>query len=400
MMYGQDGGYGSVPKKKKTGLVVGIIIFIVLLLGGGFFCYKMFFAKNSIEILLDSAFKGLEIYITNSDYNSMTGDFSVSMKFNSTDEETNQVFGIFNKLDLTGSYGVDYDKNIISFDLESNYDDKDLIDMNFYTEYGKGYIYLDGLYDKYIDMPIEGYSEMFNRDITDSRNIIVGLKKAINESLKDEYFIIEKEDGITKTTLDLTGDNNKNFSKDFTDSLLNNKAYLESYAKVFDKDIEEVKEEIKELYEVDTDYEGEKYILYTKGVQFVKFEGISSNIKFIVNYNKGIYNYEFYEDEELQFSGNVEFGVKNKQIKVLFSFYDVVEEFGFEIDLTESTKINGKVEPKDVSNSISIEKLSDFDLLSIYGNLMKNEGANKIIQEFTKIMISGEDSLGLPMITG
>lgn len=400
MMYGQDGGYGSVPKKKKTGLVVGIIIFIVLLLGGGFFCYKMFFAKNSIEILLDSAFKGLEMYITNSDYNSMTGDFSVSMKFNSTDEETNQVFGIFNKLDLTGSYGVDYDKNIISFDLESNYDDKDLIDMNFYTEYGKGYIYLDGLYDKYIDMPIEGYSEMFNRDITDSRNIIVGLKKAINESLKDEYFIIEKEDGITKTTLDLTGDNNKNFSKDFTDSLLNNKAYLESYAKVFDKDIEEVKEEIKELYEVDTDYEGEKYILYTKGVQFVKFEGISSNIKFIVNYNKGIYNYEFYEDEELQFSGNVEFGVKNKQIKVLFSFYDVVEEFGFEIDLTESTKINGKVEPKDVSNSISIEKLSDFDLLSIYGNLMKNEGANKIIQEFTKIMISGEDSLGLPMIIG
>ena len=236
MMYGQEGGYGSVPKKKKTGLVVGIIVFILLLVGGGFFCYKKFFARNSIEVLLDSVYSSLEMYVDNSDYDSLTGDFSVNVSFNSADNETNQMFSIFNKLDFKGNYGVDYDKNIISLDLESYYDDNDLIDMNVYTEYGRGYIYLDGLYDKYIDTPIEGYSEIFKRDSVDSKNIIVGIKKAIDASLKEEYFTIEKDSkGITKTMLDLTGENGKNFGKDFCESLLNNKVYIESYAKVFDK---------------------------------------------------------------------------------------------------------------------------------------------------------------------
>ena len=390
MMYGQEGGYGSVPKKKKTGLILGILIFISLIIGGGFFVYKRYFAKNSIEVLLDKTFSAIEMAISEADYNSAVMDFSASMKFNSADEEVSQVFKIFNKIDFIGSYGIDFDRNVMTMDLDANYDDKDLLDVDFYSEYGRGYFYLDGLYDKYIDMPIEGYSELFERDTTNSRNIITGIKKAIMESLKDEYYIIEKDNGITKTILDLSGDNGKNFSKDFSDSLLNNKVYIESYAKVFDKNEEETKEEIKDIFVSDSEDGGEKYILYTKGINFVKAEIISVEDKLVVKSDNNTYKYEYYEKDVLMFSGNVKITGKKNNYKFLVSFYDEVEKVGFEIEVDEKIEINGTLESKDISNSISFEKLSEDDIMSIYNKLMENEGVKKIIDEVSKMAGFGE----------
>ena len=390
MMYGQEGGYGSVPKKKKTGLILGILIFISLIIGGGFFVYKRYFAKNSIEVLLDKTFSAIEMAMSEADYNSAVMDFSASMKFNSADEEVSQVFKIFNKIDFIGSYGIDFDRNVMTMDLDANYDDKDLLDVDFYSEYGRGYFYLDGLYDKYIDMPIEGYSELFERDTTNSKNIITGIKKAIMESLKDEYYIIEKDNGITKTILDLSGDNGKNFSKDFSDSLLNNKVYIESYAKVFDKNEEETKEEIKDIFVSDSEDGGEKYILYTKGINFVKAEIISVEDKLVVKSDNDTYKYEYYEKDVLMFSGNVKITGKKNNYKFLVSFYDEVEKVGFEIEVDEKIEINGTLESKDISNSISSEKLSEDDVMSIYNKLMENEGVVKILDEVSKMAGFGE----------
>ena len=398
MMYGQEDGYGSVPKKKGHGFVIGIILFLIILLVTGSLFYYKLYSKNSIELLLNATYEYLENAIGNSDYDSIVCTFSVQMKLQSADESENEIFSLFNKLDFSGKYGIDWDKGIMNFELKSDYDDKDLIDMSIYTEYGRAYIYLNNLYDKYIDTSVDNYSELFDRNLDDLRNIVIGVRRAMNGSLKDEYFTVEKVtvDGekLIKTTLDLTNENYQEWNKNFTHLLLDNEIYLDSYAKIFDLDVEDIKKEVKNALEEEKDYEGEKYIVYTKNLEFVKIELSSPENRVVIKNNNDEYEYELYENGLEFASGTLKF---DKKDTVSFSYYDNEEELGFLFTFSLLIEKNGKVDNKDVSNSISSEKISEDDVMSIYNKLMGNEGIVKIIEELSKL-INNDSSL--PMIVG
>ena len=400
MKYGQEGGYGSVPKRKHSGLIVVIILFLVALGIGGFYCYKQFFAKNAMEVLIDSMFNYLEASIEESDFDSVAYDFEVQMNLQSSNAEDNEILAIFNKLDFSGSYGVDFKQNIMNVDFRSNYDDKDLLDFSVYTEYGRGYIYLDGLYDKYIDTSIDNYSELFERNIDDYKYLVSGIKKALEGSIKDEYYRLEKVsiDGekLEKITLDLTGDNYQEWNKNLTNILLNDSNFMESYAKVFDMNVEEAKKELEDMLEEDKDYDGEEYILYTNGLEFVKFELISEDNRIVVSSSgKNKYDYQLFGNGTEYGSGSVKMASKdNDSMKI--SYYDNGENFGVEFKFKVSTKKNISVDRKDVTNSISIDNISDDDVASIYSKLMENEGIVKIIEEVSLLLgneVDDENSL-------
>ena len=403
MKYSEVGGYGSVPQKKHRGLVIVIVLFlVVLLVVGGIFYYKLKYSKNSIQLLFDTVYNYLDSYIENNDYDSLTGTFSMQMKFQSTDET--EIFNIFNKLDFSGNYGVDYNKNIMSLDFSSNYDDKDLIDMSIYTEYGRAYIYLNGLYDKYIDTSVDDYSALFERNLDDYKTVINRIRRTMNESLKDDYFTVEKvtvdSEKLTKTTLDLTGNNYQEWNKNFTKMLLKDEVYLESYAKILDKDIEYVKKELNDALEDEKDYEGEKIVLYTKKNRIVKFEMSNSEERIVVKNSDNKYDYELYENGVEIASGTTKVNMNDNGSKILFSYYDNEEQLGMEITIDISVKTNGEVEKIDVTNSISSEKISEDDIISIYNKLMENEGVVKIIEEVSKLIGYDDSNSSLPMITG
>lgn len=405
MKYSEVGGYGSVPQKKHRGLVIVIVLFlVVLLVVGGIFYYKLKYSKNSIQLLFDTVYNYLDSYIENNDYDSLTGTFSMQMKFQSTDETETEIFNIFNKLDFSGNYGVDYNKNIMSLDFSSNYDDKDLIDMSIYTEYGRAYIYLNGLYDKYIDTSVDDYSALFERNLDDYKTVINRIRRTMNESLKDDYFTVEKvtvdSEKLTKTTLDLTGNNYQEWNKNFTKMLLKDEVYLESYAKILDKDIEYVKKELNDALEDEKDYEGEKIVLYTKKNRIVKFEMSNSEERIVVKNSDNKYDYELYENGVEIASGTTKVNMNDNGSKILFSYYDNEEQLGMEITIDISVKTNGEVEKKDVTNSISSEKISEDDIISIYNKLMENEGVVKIIEEVSKLIGYDDSNSSLPMITG
>ena len=395
MKYGQEGGYGSVPKRKRGGLIVVIILFFIALGIGGFYCYKQFFAKNAMEVLIYSMFDYLESGIENSDFDSVAYDFEVQMNFQSSDAGDNELLAIFNKLDFSGSYGIDFAQSIMSVDFRSNYDDKDLFDFSVYTEYGRGYIYLDGLYDKYIDTSIDNYSEMFERNIDDYKYLIVGIKNAMEGSIKDEYYIVEdvsvNGDNLEKTTLDLTGDNYQEWNKNFTNLLLADSNFMDSYAKVFDIDLEEAKKELEDMLEEDKDYDGEQFVLYTKRLEFVKFELISEETRIVVSADgDNKYTYQLFEAGVEYGSGSIEMASKdNDSMKIIY--YDNEEEMGIELIFKISTKKNSQVDRKDVSNSISIDNISDEDIAAIYSKLMENEGIVKIIEEVS-VLFGYEDN--------
>lgn len=380
--------YG-VPKKSHKGLVAGIIIFIVVLVGiGGIFYYKLVNAKNSFEVLIDKAFDYLEANIQDSEQDSITGTFYVNLQLKSADVADTEIFNIFNKLDLSGTYGVDYDRNVMSFDFYSNYDEKDLLDFSVYTEYGKAYVYLSGLYDKYIETSIDDYSSLFERNQDDYKMIVSSVRDALMGSLKEEYFEVEKVTldsvKVTKTTLNLSKENAEEFRDNFVGALLTDEQFLTSLAKLTDKDREELKSSLEEtLVEEITGLD--KLILYTKGTQFIKFEEVGDDYQFVVTEDDGKYEYKYYEASQLLYDGTVKVTEVDGEVTVVFSYDDKEEEVGFEIIVRSLVQKNGTVNAKDVTNSISSEKITEDDIMAIYSKLLENEGIVKIIDEISKL---------------
>lgn len=396
--------YGVPKKKGHKGLVVGIIVFVVaLLVIGGIFYYKLVYSKNSFQVLLNYAFDYLETSIEESDQDSLTGTFSMDLEFHSTDPEDAEVVAIFNKLDLAGTYGIDYDRNVMSVDFYSNYDEKDLLDFSVYTEYGKAYVYLSGLYDKYIETSVDDYTGLFEKKYDDYKIVISSVKDALMESLKEDYFEVERvtldSEKVTKTTLNLNKENSQEMMDNFIGMLLENEKFLNSLSNVTDTEVSELKTSLEE--ELAEEVEGDsKIILYTKGIQFVQFEEVSDDYYFVVKEDDGTYSYECYENDELSLDGKVKVTKKDDEVTVVFSYDDKEEGMGFGITVRESMKKNGKVETKDVSNSISSEKLTDDDIAAIYSKLLENEGIVKIIDEISKLSGEGTDDSSLETMPG
>lgn len=400
MKYSKVGGYGSVPTKKRGGLIVGILLFLVVLLVlGGLFYYKLVYSKNSIQVLLNGVFDYLDTSLEDNDYDHFTGNFSLEMKMQGEDSSDNELYNILNQVSLSGSYGIDYNQNIMSLDFYSDYGDEDLINMNVYTEYGKGYVYLEGLYDKYIESSINNYSDLFEKNTDDYKNILIGLKKAINGSLKDEYFTKEKvtidSKKLTKTTLDLTGNNYQEYYKSFTSILLKDKNFLESFAKVTKQEVKEVEEELQSSLEED---DGGKIILYTDRFKFVKIDITSSDGRLVIIDDNGKYSYKLYDGEVEIVSGVVSIKTEDNENIILFSYYDNEELVGVEFTIKSSINKDGKVERKDVSNAVNYNNLSDDEIMSIYFKLMDNKGIVKIIEKIPSLYVN-EDDENIPIIT-
>lgn len=406
MKYGVEGGYGSVPKKRRKGLFVKVLIFIVFLLVLGIlFWYKFIYSVNYFKIALNKTFDYLEEVIENGDYDSIVNNFSVQMKLQSASQDENKFFEMFNNVSFSGSYGIDYDKNIVSVDFYSRYEDKELLDINFYSQYGRGYVFLDGLYDKYIDYSIDNYSDIFDKKLDESRNIVVGVRKAILSSLKGDYFEKEKvtinNDRMTKMTLDLTDDNYQLFVEDVVDKLLDNKSFLDSYALLFDVDRHYLKEKLNDIVDDSKDYDGEKYFLYIKDFNFVKFVSVSGDNRFVVLNDDGKYEYEAYEDEVKLYNGIVSF-VYNKEnsSEMTLLFYDIEDEVSIEVMIDITTEVNGDIELEDISNSVSFEKISDEDIEVIRNNLSKNEGVVTFLDELFSLVDFDDSKNYLPVFRG
>ena len=93
------------------------------------------------------------------DSKTVSGDFSFKVKATSNDSSDSEVLDIMNKLDFSGNYAVDYENKVIDLDLNSNYDDKKLLDVynNFlsYT-YEKTFFHLYEKYNRLLTIRIGG----------------------------------------------------------------------------------------------------------------------------------------------------------------------------------------------------------------------------------------------------
>lgn len=365
-------------KRYKLVLIV-ILLFLILGVGGGLLYYKYVYSRNGIQIMLDTVIDYLNTYFVNSD--SIVGNLDVELDIKNEDEKETSIYNIFDELNVYLEYGIDYKNKVIDLEINSKYEDKQLLDFNVYVEKGKSYLYLNNLYDKYIDISNEKYSNFLVGDSNDVKNIYKGLIDAFNNSFKDKYFKVENVvidgDKLKKTILDLSDSNYSEWLNDFINLLLKDEAFLESYGNIYNLNVVEVKAKFNDT--LDNKYNGYKMVIYTKRLNFIKLEIISDKNNFVIRKDNDKYAYELYENNIKVVNGVVKASLKKNKSNILLSHYDEDKKLDMDVKINFFVKLNGKVEKKNINNSVLLEDMGIFEKFSIFGKIIKDEGFVRLI---------------------
>lgn len=380
-----DDSFFTEKEKKKVNrgnvAPVVVVIFVIIALGALLFFGGRYYlsSRNNIKILVDNYFNYLEENIANT--NSKSG----SLKFNvkgDTNGDDGKVFKILNNLDFTINYDIDYKNDIVNLDLNTNYYGDKLIDINTYIENNTLYFYSGDLYNKYIEYKIDkdGNGEKVTKE--DIKTLVNGIKNAISESLKDEYFTKsnEKVDGkmLNKVELNLNNSNTKSIYEDIINCLLRNDSFIDSAAKLMGKNRDEIKELFNdELNNIkDEEYTDTTISLYTKFTKFVMLEIKDDNDKLTIKKEDNIYSYKLEGSES--YNGTIEVNSNDKNYNVIIKCND-----NLEIEINGNFNKNTEVDKKDVSNSVMVDEITENEMEEIFDKVSKNKAFKRIYEDIT-----------------
>lgn len=380
-----DDSFFTEKEKKKVNrgnvAPVVVVVLVIIALGALLFFGGRYYlsSRNNIKILVDNYFNYLEENIANT--NSKSG----SLKFNvkgDTNGDDGKVFKILNNLDFTINYDIDYKNDIVNLDLNTNYYGDKLIDINTYIENNTLYFYSGDLYNKYIEYKIDkdGNGEKVTKE--DIKTLVNGIKNAISESLKDEYFTKsnEKVDGkmLNKVELNLNNSNTKSIYEDIINCLLRNDSFIDSAAKLMGKNIDEVKELFNdELNNIkDEEYTDTTISLYTKFTKFIMLEIRDDNDKLTIKKEDNIYSYKLEGSES--YNGTIEVNSSDENYNVIIKCND-----NLEIKINGSFNKNTEVDKKDVSNSVMVDEITENEMEEIFDKVSKNKAFKRIYEDIT-----------------
>lgn len=384
-------GSVMVVNKKNTGLIVGLGLLFLLLVGiGGLFYYKLNYSKNRFIVFIENTFDYLREGIESNSSKSLSGTFSFQVMGWGNAQDSNQILDLISKLDFSLEYGVDSENQLFRLDMATRYGQQKLLNAQFYMENENGYLYLDELYDKNIQIPIQDSDRFFNQKVStdDYRVIYNSIEKALVDSLKEEYFIKEKvtldSKKVEKTTLKLDQKIYQEIKDSFVSQLLGDEKFLDSMSDVLDKDVQEIKKSFQDILEDQDEIHDLDIHLYISGHDFVQFEIDGGVNKMIVKTNgSDEYFYSLYENEKVFCDGNIQIRKNGDQSTVVMIFNDKEDDLSIQFTATSSIKKDVKIDKKDVKNSIPYDEISQEELQEIYMKVLENEGMLKLIQEIS-----------------
>lgn len=390
-----DDSFFTEKEKKKVNrgnvAPVVVVILVIIALGALLFFGGRYYlsSRNNIKILVDNYFNYLEENIVN------TNSESGSLKFNvkgDTNGDNGKVFKILNNLDFTINYDIDYKNDIVNLDLNTNYYGDKLIDMNTYIENNTLYFYSGDLYNKYIEYKIDkdGNGEKVTKE--DIKTLVNGIKNAISESLKDEYFTKsnEKVDGKTlnKVELNLSDSNTKSIYEDIINCLLRNDSFIDSAAKLMGKNRDEIKELFNdELNNIKNDeYTDTTISLYTKFTKFVMLEIKDDNDKLTIKKEDNIYSYKLEGSES--YNGTIEVNSSDENYNII-----IKDNNNLEIEINGSFNKNTEVDKKDVSNSVMADEMTENEMEEIFDKVSKNKAFKRIYEDINNSNLLVKDGV-------
>ena len=378
-------------KKSKKGKVVGFVVLALLFVIGfivGFKIYELSKPYNVYSSLINSALKSSKF--ENHENYKVDFKFNARVEDSELDDTTKE---ILNSMNYSGTNFISVKEKYMIANYTIKNDSNTLLDMNMYYKNGITYLGLGELFDKLIEIPLDEENSKKVNDLflnINSSNIEVILreiKNAFEDAINDEKIVKEK------TTLDIDGksvnvvnnklvidkSNEERISKKLSDYLKNSDDFLDNFSKEFGVS----KEDIISFLEDDSYTSEEDYKmvinLYTNG--FLN-NFVSTKIEFIENDEK-IVNFEFNKNSiKISDDDMLVFTIKEDE-KDKYSINLKYELDGMSVELSGTATMSyAQMSTPVVSNSVSLEELTEEDFVTFGENLSKNEAFINIIEKY------------------
>ena len=195
---------------KYLPVVIGIILIIVLVFGT--YMFLMNKPKNIFASAINRTYKEFKVGL-NSIYDNKIAQLAkenvvisdikltLSSEANTENESLQAIFDIIDNLAFNMTYSRDIPNKKMALDVNAKLEDENLIDFHLYNENNNSYLYIEEVYDKYLELKGLDLSSIYEESNTEDIEYLVDkIKELLIDSLKDEYF----EKG--KVTIDINGE--------------------------------------------------------------------------------------------------------------------------------------------------------------------------------------------------
>lgn len=331
------------------------------------------------------------------------GNYSLKVTVDTKDSQAKEMLDFINKLSLNGNYEVDNENMIMNMAFRSKYDQDTLLDMDFYMNGKKGYLYLPGVYNRYIETEIESTNEG-NIDKKQLAIVLEESVKAFKKSLKDKYFTSEntkisingKEQKVKKITLELTETRFNEMTKVMLTELKDNDRFLTAMSQIGKQSKEDIKSKLEASLADMTDTTSQdqatiSFSLYTTGMNHnivgYQIKGVDGEEKqtIEIQVDNDTYYYQLINGENETLTGNIKIkDNKNNGSNIIINA-SMTNIADIKLEMNYTKEENVTVKAKEVTNFISDDMLTENDNQLILQGLLQNEGFIKLINDIQKL---------------
>lgn len=248
---------------KKIGII--LVSFIVVSVALGIFMYmnnpKIKFMKlinkeyQSFVNIVDRARESELATLSTGSTITSNGSVSFDLSLNNEmfGDSLDNIISIINDLSIDYQYGSDPKNNNTYVKLKTDIANKDFIDMELYQMNDKKYIYLNNIYDKYIESDSTAFIESQNGQVEDTLYLIEKTKTSLFNAIKESDFTMESKTikinnqdiNTNKMTLKLTDKRMKEITKSVLTDIKNDSKCIEILKELSESDAD-VKKSIDE----------------------------------------------------------------------------------------------------------------------------------------------------------
>ncbi|MGN1297600.1 MAG: hypothetical protein ACI4VH_04150 [Clostridia bacterium] len=409
------------PKKKKgkkglIALLIFIIILVIAVVAGLTYYFSFYMRPDQVyKRLVESTIDSYTTKIKDLDYTTSKTSLKLDVDIDTDiDEIDEDVLDLINKTDIKVEAQTDNENKKIVVNLESDYDDEDLLNLQMYSDIDgeKTYIQLKDLLNKYIeveDVDDEFYSlvgeALENQKMTKEEKVSLEkamniLKKEVVATIKPEYCSSQKEDitingkniSATKNTIKMNQEQFRNELTTVIKNLKDNEEFLNCFEEK-DEIAEGLEELVDDLEDLDTDDKSTIEIsIYTQGLvpQVVKVSGIvydeetdETITMSVTQTEKNTYSIEVStsEDDEV-LTGTFNIEKKSDEEGTLKFGFDIPEFGKVTLNMEYSQKFNEAIDEVDVKNSVKADDLTQSDQQTLMKNL-QNSKLYELIENFS-----------------
>lgn len=355
-------------EKKKVIIIVASILAIAIIAGLVYFLViRGKGAKEFYESLLTDYSSAIEKQASNND--KASGTMNLSFETTGNDE----TMKLLNDIELAINYGVNNKDGEMVFNLDSTYQNKELLKGTFVLKEDKAYFNIDGVTDNYLYTELEGLN-LNNNQSENAIKMLNGIVDATKGALKEEYFSEEKEDGMKTYILSLNNEQFQSFITDVVNSLKNNAEFINSVKNIYSLDDKEVTELLDELVsdakKGTTDIKVTSYVKGDKANKVIIAMNVDDEKGEIVLSNITDESLDFKVSGEDEITGNII--IKEEKDKNIFDINIKVAEMT--VKLSTTSEFGKQIEVPDLSKSKNANNMSEEDMMKLYTKILENEG--------------------------